>query len=114
MDKSTEAIFWLKEFSKSWVYIISDEVVYYEQVWDSDSWRVTGVSGTYIEAYLSRNLWLEILFEVTGWGELEFYVALVESFESVNIEIFPRAGQAGIAPDAVGRGRRGEEVASPV
>jgi len=87
MDKSAEAIFWLKEFSKSWVNVISDEVVYLEQVLEQDSGRVSGVSQgrTYIKDYLSFNLWLEILFATKRGVELEFYIALIEASDSINV-----------------------------
>jgi len=97
MDKSTEAIFWLKEFSKSWVYVISDKVVYYEQVSKSDSGGIidfTRNGGAYIKTYLCHNLWLEILFWIRRKGKLEFYCALIESAEPVNREIFSRARQS--------------------
>ena len=88
MDKSTEAIFWLKEFSKSWVHIISDEVVYQEQVSKRYSGRVIGVCGgrTYTKDYLSSNLWLEIVFKIRRGRELELYTALVESSKAVYVE----------------------------
>jgi len=96
MDNS--AIFRLKEFGKSWVNVVSNEVVYLEQVFKPDSGGVinfSGNRGTYIEAYLCHNLWLEILFKIRRKGELEFYCALVESAKPVNKEIFPRAWKSG-------------------
>jgi len=96
MGKSTEDIFWLKEFSKSWVHIVSDEVVYQEQVSKQYSGRVIGVCGgrTYIKDYLSSNLWLEILFTIRRGAELEFYIALVEASEAVHKEKLIGARQA--------------------
>jgi len=91
-----EPIFWLKEFSESWVNVISDEVVYYEQITESESGGIISLTRnrrTYIESYLRRNLWLEILFEVRRNGQSEFYCALIEAFEPVNIEIFTRTRQ---------------------
>ena len=95
MDKSTEAIFWLKEFSKSWVYIISDEVVYQEQVSKEDSGRVFGVcrGRTYIKDYLPSNLWLEILFKIRRGKAFELYTALIETSKAVYVKPF-RATQS--------------------
>jgi len=87
-------MFWLKEFSKSWVNIISDEVVYREQIVKSKPERVFGVYSAYIEAYLRHNLWLEILFIIEVRGEFEYYVALIESWDSINKEISSRTRQA--------------------
>lgn len=94
MGKSTEAIFWLKEFSKSWVNVVSDEIVYLGQVVESESGRVFGVDSAYIEAYLCHNLWLEIFFIIEVRGEFEYYVALIESWDSINKEISSRTRQA--------------------
>ncbi len=94
MIGSNEVIFWLKEFSKSWVNIVSDEVVYIEQVVESESGRVFGVDSAYIEAYLYHNLWLEILFIIEVSGEFEYYIALIESCDSINKEISSRTRQA--------------------
>lgn len=95
MDKSTEAIFWLKEFSKSWVNIISDEVVYQEQVSESESGQVIWFNGwtTYIKEYLSGKFWLEILFKIRRFGNLEYYTALIEAYEPIHKEKFIRARQ---------------------
>lgn len=40
MDDLITPIYWLKEFSKSWAYIVSDEVVYCKQIFKEDSRRV--------------------------------------------------------------------------
>lgn len=97
MDKSTEPIFWLKEFSKSWVNIVSDEVVYCEQVSERESRGVISVSGngrTYVKEYLSSKLWLEILFRIRKFGNLEFYIALIETCETIQIKKLMGARQA--------------------
>ncbi len=96
MDKSTEAIFWLKEFSKSWVNIVSDEVVYHEQVWEQESSRVIGLTRgrAYIKDYLTSNLWLEILFKIRRDETLDLYVALIEAIESIHPEKL-RVSQSG-------------------
>ncbi len=97
MDNSFNAIFWLKEFRKSWVHIISDEVVYGEQISEQESRWVIGISGkggTYIKDYLSGNFWLEILLKLRRLGELELYTALIEADESVHKEKPLRARQA--------------------
>ena len=88
MDKSAEAIFWFKEFSKSWVHVVSDEVVYQEQVLEQDSGWVTRVCGgrTYIKDYLSSNLWLEIVFKIRRGMEFELYTALIETSETVRVK----------------------------
>jgi len=91
MDKSTGAIFWLKEFSKAWVNIISDEAVYHEQVLEGQPGGVISFIGngrTYIKEYLSGNIWLEILLKIRRCGEFELYTALVEVDESVHREVF--------------------------
>ena len=85
MDKSTEAIFWLKEFSKSWIYNVSDVMVYSRNIGSCDAddiFRIIGASGTYIEKYLNLDLWLEIFFKVRRQGEFVYYVALIEACES--------------------------------
>ena len=96
MDKSTEAIFWLKEPSKSWVNFVSDEMVCCEQISEREPNRVIGFNGqrTYIKEYLSFKLWLEILFKIRRFGNLEFYTALIEAYETVHKEKCIRARQA--------------------
>ena len=96
MIGSTKAIFWLKEFSKSWVNIMSDEVVYCEQISQREPSKVIGLNRrrTYIKEYLSSKLWLEILFKIRRLGNLEFYAALIESNETINKERAIRTGQA--------------------
>ena len=90
MDNSIGAIFWLKEFSKSWVHIISNKVVYYEQVLEQDSGRFSGVCGirSYIKDYLSFNLWLEIVFKIRRITEFELYTALIETSKAIHVEPF--------------------------
>lgn len=92
----TTPIFWLKEMSKSWVYIVSDEVVYREQVSKPNSRGIIGLArnkGGYVKAYLSDNLWLEIVLSIRRNEHSQFYVALVETCESVKEGIF-RVGQS--------------------
>lgn len=88
MCELAKAIFGLKEFSKSWVNLISDKVVYYEQIFETDSRRVSDVFGsrTYVKDYLSSKLWLEILIKIKRGVEFEFYVALIEPSNPINIE----------------------------
>ena len=89
-SKSIEPIFWLKEFSKSWVNVISDEMVYFEQVRRGDSRGGIGMNGgrTYIERYASNHLWLESLFKIRMSDDLKVYTALIEAGKSIHIPIF--------------------------
>ena len=88
LGNSTGPIFWLKEMSKSWVYVVSDKVVHQEQVTQQEPAGVVNSLGglTYVEGYLASNLWLEILLKVRRSQHSEFYVALIESCEAVHEE----------------------------
>ena len=86
MDKSTETILWLKDFSKSWVNIVSDEVVYCEQVSELKYSQVVGFNRrtTYIKEYSGCHLWLEILFKIRMAENLDLYAVLIEASEATH------------------------------
>ncbi len=81
MDKLTEPTLWLKEFSKSWVNIVSNEIVYQEQAAERNLGGVIEFNGrtTYIEDYLCGHIWFEIIFKIGVKGAFDLYIATIAS-----------------------------------
>lgn len=76
----------LEKARKSWVHIVSDEVVYGVEVPEQEACRIARGDGrlAYVEGYLRSHLWLEVIFQLSRPGKLELYVALIEASKPVH------------------------------
>jgi hypothetical protein len=88
INDSNRVLFCVKEMSKSWVNVVSNEVVYAIQVFEREARQSTNFVQrvSYVDDYLRSNIWLEFILRIRRGMHLDLYVALVEAFEPIHEE----------------------------